>query len=156
MAYPFRIERRSGIRAQADAPTQPFADYMDRLIKLIPAEILAVYLTVRGFWAPTGDSANSPDSGRPLGADAGFLGWWPLICILLLWISRTWGTRKNADWRTLQIIPILAATISFAVWVFAMGHGIAGYRLEPRLASTFVVIWAFLIPTVYTGSEPGR
>jgi hypothetical protein len=55
----------------------------------------------------------------------------------------------------LQIIPILIATVSFVVWVLAMGHNILNWNIDPRLASTAVVVWAFLIPIFYTGSDPG-
>jgi hypothetical protein len=163
MAYPFRIEKRSLITTQAlgdqpSASAQDFADYMERLIKLIPAEILSVYLTVRGFWNPTDVGANIPNLDRSAPPDGGFLGWWPLMCIVLLWISRAWGTRANSDWRTLQIIPIFVATISFVVWVLAMGHQVLGWHCDPRLASTAVVVWVFLLPVLYNGSNnmPGR
>jgi hypothetical protein len=78
MAYPFRIEKRSLITTQAlgdqpSASAQDFADYMERLIKLIPAEILSVYLTVRGFWNPTDVGANIPNLDRSAPPDGAFL-----------------------------------------------------------------------------------
>jgi hypothetical protein len=162
MSYPFRIERKSLIRANVgpdpDAPgaaTQALADYMERLIKLIPAEVLSVYLTVRGFWSPTDLTEGTSRLDRSQMEGAGFIGWWPLICIVLLWISRAWGTRATPDWRTVQYVPILIATVSFIVWVLAMGHQIVGWHCDPRLASTAVVVWIFLLPVFYNGSQAG-
>jgi hypothetical protein len=149
--YPFRIEARAPIQiqdARVAAPTeQALSDYMDRLIKLIPAEILGLYLTVRGFWVP--NTVNNS-----LLTSSSFLKWWPLICVVLLWISRAWGTRAAASWRTVQIAPIAIATVSLVIWIFAMGHAILDWTPDPKAASTAVVIWVFLVPLFYKGSEP--
>ena len=48
--------------------------WLARLVKLVPAEIVAVYL-----------------AGRPL-AQERYAGGWPVVCLVLLVIVRAWGT----------------------------------------------------------------
>ncbi|MEM8720309.1 MAG: hypothetical protein AAGE84_13555 [Cyanobacteria bacterium P01_G01_bin.39] len=61
MSYPFRIEypREMVIKTNAgdssnsgSSTEEDFVNYMERLVKLIPTEVISVYLTVRGFWLP--------------------------------------------------------------------------------------------------------
>lgn len=158
MNYPFRIERPAEIRADALAGAGGTPDaqaYMDRLIKLVPAEIIGIYLTVRGFWL-AGPTPASATTGVPSTAGAGpaFLNWWPLVCVFLLVLTRTWGTRNSSgSWRTIQPIPVILATVSFLVWVYAIGDAMFGLKPDPRLVSTAVVLWVFLVPVFYKGSE---
>ena len=149
MRYPFRIERPSEINAQATGPDAAFSDYMDRLIRLVPAEILGLYLTIRGIWIPDDDPTKPSDIFKH-----GFLKWWPLSCLFLLLISRSWGTRAaNGSWQTIQFIPVAIAAVSFCVWVYAIGDPVLfGWRLDPKAAATSVVIWVFLVPIIYKGS----
>lgn len=152
MSYPFRIEPRSGIQldtaGRPDAAlTQRVQDYTDRLIRLIPAEIIGIYLTVRGFWMP--DTKSTPP--------ARFLNWWPLLCAALLVVSRVWGTRAlGGNLQTIQVRAISIAVISFFIWVFSIGDPVFGLNPDPRLVSTLLVLWVFLIPTVYYGNAPEK
>jgi hypothetical protein len=150
MSYPFRIEAPSPIRANATGQDQAFSDYMDRLIRLVPAEILGLYLTIRGVWIP----ADDPGKQHVDVFERGFLTWWPVLCVVLLLVSRSWGTRApNGAWSTVQLIPIAIAAVSFCIWVYAIGDPVLlGWRPDPKAAATAVVIWVFLVPIKYKGS----
>jgi len=152
MAYPFRVERRSPIRTQAAglAPQSPaqqqLTDYIIRLIKLIPTEIVGLYLTVRGFWKGSGTSGES--------LDRTFLTSWPLVCMVLVILSRAWGTRRaDGAWETLQWVPIGIATVSFVIWIYAVGDTVLGFEVTPPAVSTAIVLWMFIVPYVYTGDR---
>ena len=159
MAYPFRIERPAPIRAESLAnntqDSETIQVYMDRLIKLIPAEIIGLYLTVRGFWIGRTSAVSASLPSNPVPASRpGFLDWWPIVCVLLLLLTRLWGTRApNGSWTTIQISPVIIATVSFVIWVYAIGDAIFGWKPEPPYASTAVVVWVFLVPVFYKGSE---
>ena len=149
MSYPFRIEAPSPIGVQSTQATPAdaaLATYMDRLIKLVPAEILGLYLTIRGLWLP--------NAGPGAGSDpfnSGFLEWWPLLCLALLIVSRAWGLEMPADRGNLsRYLPVVIAIISFVVWVYAIGDpAILSWRPDTRLASTAVVVWVFVVPAAY-------
>ena len=152
MAYPFRIERRAPIAAAAAGKPgdAELADYMDRLVRLIPAEVLGVYLIVRGFW---GGTAELPADST---VSSGFLEWWPVFCVFLVILSRLWGTRDaSRKFSSAQLPGTGIAVISFIIWVYAMGHTILGWMLpDPRFASTAVILWVFVVPYFYVGSKP--
>lgn len=48
MSAPFRITHRA-VKTVADEPQANFNDYLERLIKLIPAEVISLYLSIKGF-----------------------------------------------------------------------------------------------------------
>jgi len=147
MSYPFRIERHTPIRTEAVAALpgaqQQLSDYISRLIKLIPTEIVGLYLTVRGFWKGSAASPANTDLFT-------FLSWWPVLCVILLWFSRAWGTRRaGGSWDTVQLVPILISTVSFLIWIYAVGDAIFGWQVAPPYVSTALVVWVFLVPYIY-------
>ena len=74
-----------------------FDAYMQRLVQLIPAEVVALYLTFHAAAAPGGS----------------FRWWWPNICLALTVIVRFFGTRKPAGavWNFQPIAVAVAARL---------------------------------------------
>ena len=107
---------------------------MERLVKLVPAEILAVYLAGRGH------------------ADA-LHGAWPLVCLALLLIVRIWGTHERG--RGPQWSAIAVAAVSFLIWVLALDGRILGWTVSPDLASLLVLVWTTLAPLIVRGDRAG-
>ena len=136
MRAPLRIRRWAGAarprEAQAPAPDglDPLRGWLERLVKLIPSEIVVVYLAGRGH------AGAIPDL-------------WPVICLALLVVVRVWGTReppKGPQW-----IAVSISAVSFVVWVFAIGGRFAGVALNPDTAALVGLVWATLVPVVYRG-----
>jgi hypothetical protein len=121
----------------AESENSPAA-YMGRLIRLIPAEVLAVYQTLRGIL----DEPPSP-----------LLTWLPVIGILLVILVRAWGTRnEGGSWRSVQWLSVFISVVSFIIWVLASGHSVLGYVLpDLRIGSALMVLWVFVIPFFYKG-----
>jgi hypothetical protein len=89
----------------ADA-SQSLADgYRDRLVKYIPTEIIALYLTLAGVIAIV------PEEEKPAGT------FWAVFLLLLLltplYLSRMEGVKKRQQ--------LVISTACFFVWVFALG-----------------------------------
>lgn len=126
MSAPFRISRvPPGAVAGGAAGA-----WMERLVKLVPAEILAVYLAGRSH-------------------AAAIHGAWPLVCLALLLALRIWGTRvpgKGPQWPAVGV-----AAVSFVIWVFALDGRILGLSVSPDLASLLVLVWTTLAPLLYRG-----
>src|SRR5687768_3968201 len=76
MSAPFRIVR--GVRADEDS----FKDYLERLMKMIPAEVVGLYLIGNGF--------------IPADQLMGSLVW-VVICLILIIIVRLYGTADGPD-----------------------------------------------------------
>lgn len=150
---PYRIERPSPIRAQAagSAAEDKAAQYVERLARLVPAEVLGLYLTFRGLTAP-------PPSGSEPGRDAFALAW-PVVCLVLVFLSRIWGSRPRGTplsraLSTAQWPVVVISTISFVLWVYATGDNFFHLTIEdPRWIGASVGVWTMLVPWLYRGTE---
>ena len=112
-------------------------NYMARLVKLVPAEVIAIYLTFKSIMDGT---------GQP------FV--WGLICLILVIIVRTFGTHQPG--KSPQYLAVLVAVISFILWVCAMGGTILPPQLgisslSPQIWSVAIGVWTFLVPYFYKG-----
>jgi len=106
-------------------------DYGARLLKYIPAEIVAVYLTLDRI-------ANSATGQLPIEPTL-----WTVFLILViatpLFLWRVTNVRKGSQ--------LAISTASFAVWVFAMGgpfYYLAWYR--PIEGAITLPLYTFLVP----------
>ena len=104
-------------------------NYRDRLLKLIPSEIVAAYLVLSGI--------------IPREAKLGTL----IVSIVLLVLVPFYLWRLHNVQRT---SPLMITTISFVVWVYSLGGGpFAVWELyEPWIASVILVLWTLVIPLV--------
>ena len=126
MEAPLRISRPLQLGSAQDG----IKNWMDRLIKLIPSEIVMTYLAGRGF------------------ADAN-TGLWSLACLVLLLIVRIWGTHlpgQGAQW-----IAVSVSAVSFVIWVLAMGGEFLTLGVDPNVASLMVLVWTIVVPVIYKG-----
>jgi hypothetical protein len=127
---PFRV------RAVSAAAAEPPDPYFARLVKLVPSEVLALFVTFKQ-------------------AATGFLGVWSLICLGLVIVVRTIGTRQAG--KPIQWLAVAVAAISFALWVYATGGYLEGLKLPdaPSNAqaglSIAIGVWTFVVPYFYKG-----
>jgi hypothetical protein len=96
---------------QVEPPTD---DYSSRLIKYIPAEVVAVYLTVQSAILAAVPSAESGTQTTTVDQPALFWGVFVILLVLTpLYLLRTQGVTKK--------VQLIISTLSFAVWVFTIG-----------------------------------
>jgi hypothetical protein len=156
MSAPLRIKRHPnqahlGDDASAQNPS-PVKDYVDRLVKLVPAEVLALYLTGKGqiterFKTPPKDPVLLDENHA----------WiiWTLVCLVGAFLIRRWATsdRQKAvppDW-----VAVFIACGAFLVWVYSLGDVFARvwHVWDPLAASLLVLFWTFLAPLLYTSKS---
>jgi len=149
MAAPFRI-RNYGKLPTKGVGTAPYAApgavpgtaptpttsqniqyYMERLIKLIPAEVLSLYLAGKVF----------------LKSSQGIV-IWALICLVLVIIVRIWGTKDTG--KPVQWLAVIASAISFVIWFYVVSVNELKIP-EPGIASLAVLVWTFIVPMFYKG-----
>ncbi len=114
-------------------------DYKDKLLKHIPAEAVAAYVTLDGIIRSSAEG-----SGLKVGL-------WVAFAVGLvgtpLYLSRLQGVTSR--------VQLLVSTVSFAIWVFAVGGAFALYSwYQPWIASVVLVGFTFLIPALIGRSEP--
>lgn len=136
MRPPFRIYRYgiSGPSTHTSlTATNELKLYTDRLVKLIPAEVLAAYTAGRGI--------------RPE-----YIIWWAPVCLLILLAIRTWGTKDVRN--NPQSSAISISAISFVLWVYSAGDSFFGWVLpDTAIASLAMIAWVVVLPIFFKGEE---
>lgn len=104
-------------------------DVLVRVSKLIPAEVVGVYL-----------------SGRQIAESNNAIGSWSIVCLLICIFLRAATTRdpdKSWEPANVQWDAVAYATISFSIWVYAMGDQIGGITLGQNQfwASLLAIGW---------------
>lgn len=132
MSTPFRIHKHpAGDVVATAAATDPGDVYMERLVKLVPSEVIGIFLAGKGY-------AES------------WLGIWSVICLVLVLVSRIWGTREAG--KPIQWIGVVVSFVSFAIWIYAIGATILNFVLPDRgIAYIAVLVWTFVVPYFYKG-----
>ena len=116
--------------------------YVSKIIKLIPADIISVYLAVFNIVKSNNQNADGNST----------LQW--IVFGLLLAITPFY-LKKVAQINTTK--QIVFCTISFVVWVFSLGGpldgvSIGGYTAQ-FLGAVFLPIYTLLIPLLYNQTE---
>ena len=119
MSAPLRIESKKG---------DSFTEFLGRVVKLAPAEVVTLYITVKGFNF----------------FDASYLGYWSLICVMLALLSRILATDK-------QWVSIIISVFAFILWIFMLGDPILSFTLDRTIAAMIVAAFTFLVPLVWKG-----
>ena len=108
-------------------------NYTDRLLKYIPAESVALYLTLQGI-------VSSSVEGRAL--------------YTWLWFAFGIGiiVTPCTMWRVQQVskrVQLAVSTAAIGVWVFALGGAFASLSwYEPFLGSVLLVVFTFFVPLI--------
>jgi uncharacterized membrane protein len=115
-----------------------FQTYLDRLIKLIPAEVVGVYLVGVGV--------------IPAGQDIGSAAWTG-VCFLVVILVRAKATRDSAQNLGPQWVAVAVSAVSFAIWAYTMGGPFVTYHLYVGwIGALAVLLWTFGVPYFYRGS----
>jgi len=138
MTAPFRIQRPDkGVVAAAYTRERYFDFYLDRLLKMIPAEVVGLYLVGSGF-IPQGEGV--------------VLAVWAVVCLAGVIAVRAYGTadpenKKPPDW-----VHVVISAVAFVIWVYTMGGPFAAFNLYvPYMGSLLVLAWTFFVPIFYMG-----
>ena len=108
---------------------KPAQDYKDRLLKLIPSEIVAAYLVLSGI---------IPQES----AKWGIL----LVSIVLLILVPLYLWRIH---NVKSCIQLLFTAISFVVWIYSLGGPFEFWGIyKAWIGSVILVLWTLIIPLV--------
>ena len=132
MSAPFRIHKQpAGGVVPTAGPTEPGDMYMERLVKLVPSEVIGVFLAGKGY-------AES------------WIGIWAVICLALVLVSRIWGTYQKG--KPIQWVGVVVSFVSFAIWIYAIGAQLLNFVLPDNgIAYIAVLVWTFVVPYFYKG-----
>ena len=123
----------------ASTPDQTFADYLERVAKYVPVEIIAAFLAIRGF-------AGSPGT-MPPGLEIALFA--ALVVMTPLYLLKLGGDVPQKG------LQVGIATVSFVIWAYAIGGSFfwgAIVQFDPLpdqivysgFAGALVVIWSLV------------
>jgi len=99
----------------------PIDDYLGRMVKYIPAEIVTVYLTCINIW--------NSNLGKTV---LFFVG---VVLTFVYFLTTTWDGTKGPLWR-----QIVLATVAFVVWCLALGNPLPLWIPQYNLAVASVIL----------------
>ena len=109
-------------------------NYRDRLLKLIPSEIVAAYMVLAGI------------------IPQDYAKWGLLIVsvILLVLVPFYLKLFQKVD----RILQIIITTISFAVWVYSLGGPFKEWGIYYAwLSSVILILWTLIVP-IFVNPQP--
>ena len=103
-------------------------NYYDKLLKLIPGEIVAAYLIITGI---------IPYSASKIGNIIVFL---IILIIIPFYLWRAQNVKNK--------LQITVTTIAFLVWVYSFNIGPFSYLklYKPWIASIILILWTVIVP----------
>ena len=102
-------------------------DYLGKTLKLIPTEVIMVYLALQGL---------IPATDAKWGLMAAFI---VGLAVTPLYLIRALKIK--------DLNHVIAATASFAIWVYSLGGPFPHFGIHKGwIASALLILWTFLIP----------
>ena len=135
-----QIVYRESLRGQTTAATPAQEPYEQKLLKLIPAETVAVYLSLQGVLA---SSMGATAQAHRLNA------WLWVIFVVMLVLNGFYlrSVQRVTDPKQQAILGT-----AFLVWVFAMGGPFRSLSFyEPFMGALALSLFTFVVPLVYRG-----
>jgi len=133
----YRIGR---IKAEDVAPSKAgFSDFLGRIVLMIPSEVLTLYFVGKGF------AENSPIID---------LGWWGLICLVIVIPARFFGMKEDVSERfgnATIYVNLIISLVAFVVWVLALGGRILSLSVDTYTSSLFILLVSVVGGWFYTG-----
>jgi len=119
-------------------------DFKDKLVKLIPTEIVGAYMVLAGMLGFGAEKLPDDRMAHLL---------IKIVFVILLVLTPLYLWRVSGVKRALQLV---VSTISFAVWVYTLGGPFRSWDIYyPMIASVALVIWS-LIPPILITPKPDR
>jgi hypothetical protein len=129
----------TGIAVARLGTSDGFQSYLDRLMKMIPAEVIGLYL-VGGGIIPAGQAIA--------------LIIWTVVCLIAVVVVRIYGTYDPTKQHPLDWPHIVISSVAFLIWIYTIGGPFAAYGLTiPWVGSLLVLVWTFFTPIFYYGAD---
>jgi hypothetical protein len=113
--------------------------FTDKLVKLIPTEIVGAYMvlsSILGF-NPTSSDASTSEMTRILIVVVFFI----LLALTPAYLWKISGVRYRRQ--------LVMTTVSFAVWVYTLGGPFVIWKIfYQEVAAIILVIWSLILPLV--------
>ena len=111
--------------------------YFGRLIKMIPAEVLALYVAIAPLAAKEHVALQIAI---------------PAVCLGLVILSRIFGTRRATDNVSIDPWTVVISSVAFLIWVYALGGPFTTLgAYNAVVACILVTVYTTAVPMIYRG-----
>lgn len=145
-----KLQANDGLEVTEELPKNTYDNYLARLVALVPAEVLGIYMILR-------EAILAKDMKVMM--DYSWVFW---VCLILVLFSRGYGTRvkeentpflKQIDWLSVSV-----TFISFIIWTLNLEGTLPGldsfcekdcpngYEVDNIIIMSTVIVWTFIIP----------
>ena len=118
-------------------PSNQVNNFKDRLVKLIPSEIVTAYITIQGII-----------KGAEIKGDENALLWCVFIVLLIITPLYLYYATNVRKWG-----QIILTTVGFIIWVIVIGGPIQYILAYPAefVGSIILILYTLFIPVLYKG-----
>ncbi len=119
--------------------------YQDKLLKLIPTEIVGAYMFLSGVVSGGPESA-AQTAGNVLDDNLIYIVFFALLALTPLYLWRV----SNVT----NVVQIIVTTVSYVVWVYTLGGPFSIWGIySPAAGSVFLVIWTLAMPMLVPAND---
>lgn len=127
-------------------------DYIARLLKLIPSEVVGLYLAGRSAIESKYPMKEISEGAGTLKAPGAWV-WvgWTVFCFIGVIAIRAWATSDVQQKTPVEWPAVAIAAASFLIWVYSFGDvfSVATPFWYSLIATLVVLAWTFAIPLFY-------
>ena len=117
--------------------------YADKLVKLVPTEIVGAYMVLSGMIGVSPASSSKPSDMSSVLII--------VVSIILLALTPIYLMRIS---HVKNVIQIVVTTLSFVVWVYTLGGPFLVIGIYyPIIASVILILWQMILPLVVPPQE---
>lgn len=136
MSAPLRIYRPA---TKGGGEDDGLKSYLDRLLKLIPAEVISLYMVGTGV---------IPNDKIVV------LITWTIFCLVAVGIVKAYGTSDRAQGINPDGTHVVLSMLAFVIWVYSMGGPFKYFHLhEAYIGSLLILAFTFVVPYFYRGQS---
>jgi hypothetical protein len=116
-----------------------FQSYVDRLMKMIPGEVIGLYLVGSGL---------IPGDQKLVSTI------WIVICFIGVIVARIYGTRDPNAQHPIDWLHVAISAVSFLIWIYSLGRLLPDFiPYVSYIGSLMVLAWTFFVPIFYQGAD---
>ncbi len=130
--------------------TQP---YQDKLVKLIPTEIVGGYMVIAGLLGYGADTMSTSDGqATSIVTDAAL----NATLIQVVFFALLFATPLSL-WKVSSVtnkIQLSVTTLAFAIWVYTLGGPFVVWSIYyPKVGSVVLVLWSIFVPLLVQSTD---
>ena len=113
--------------------------YPDKVVKLVPTEIVGAYMVLAGIIGVSATSPSAPtDSLSKILIQVVFF---VLLVLTPLYLWRISGVTN--------VVQLIVTTLAFILWIYTLGGPFSVWGIyEPKVAALLLTLWSFIIPVI--------